>query len=414
MARMGFIRKMDGWLIGFCFSRTLTYLVFMTFAAALPVLQTEWSMTATAAGLISGGFHFGYAVSLVTCSALADRIGPKPIYLTSTAAGALFAVGFAALARDYLSALILYTLVGISLGGTYTTGVMILAARYPVARRGQAIGLFIASTSLGYAASLMLSGMAIPVGGYRLAFWITSLGPSAGWLLSWLTLRRTRVELTPRRKDEKYLKEMLGNRPAMLLVGGYGLHCWELLGMWAWTPTFLTAVLMMSHIDGLTAASVGAYMTASFHLVGLLASYTMGALSDRLGRARVIFTLSVISAACSFIFGWTVQCHIAIVAGIGLIYAFSALGDSPVLSAALTEAVKPSYMGAAFGLRSVFGFGIGALSPMAFGAVLDWTNPTAAQPGQFSHWGWAFAVFGIGGLGAAVTAYLLGRNPPPS
>ena len=404
------MRKMDWWLTGFCLSRTLTYLVFMTFAAALPILQKEWSMSAIAAGLISGGFHLGYAVSLVVHSALADRIGPKPIYLGSMMTGAFFSIAFAAFARDYMSAFVLYTLVGVSLGGTYTTGVMILAARYPVERRGKAIGFFIASTSLGYASSLILSGMAIPLGGYRLSFWITSLGPTAGWLLSWLTLRRTRVELIRRKKEEKYLHDMLRNRPAMLLVGGYGLHCWELLGMWAWTPAFLTTVLMLSGFDGLKAAGIGSYMTASFHFIGLLASFTMGTLSDRLGRARVIFMLSMISAGCSFVFGWTIHWHVLVVMGVGLIYAFSALGDSPVLSAGLTEAVKPSYMGAAFGLRSLLGFGIGALSPMAFGAVLDWTNRSVAGPDQYIHWGWAFSMFGIGGLGAAWTAYLLGRK----
>jgi MFS family permease len=402
--------KMDWWLTGFCLSRTLTYLVFMTFAAAVPILQKEWSMSAAAAGLISGGFHFGYAISLVVCSALADRVGPKPIYLGSMVTGAVFSIGFAAFARDYVSTAVLYTLVGISLGGTYTTGVMILAARYPTERRGMAIGFFIASTSLGYAASLTLSGLAMPLGGYRLSFWVTSLGPSVGWLLSWLTLRRTEIELIPRRKEEKYLKDMFRNRPAMLLVGGYGLHCWELLGMWAWTPAFLTTVLMLSGTDGLKAAGIGSYLTASFHFIGLLASFTMGTLSDRLGRARVIFMLSMISACCSFIFGWTIQWHLLVVMGVGLIYAFSALGDSPVLSAGLTEAVRPTYMGAAFGLRSLLGFGVGALSPMVFGIVLDWTNRSAPGPDQYIHWGWAFGVFGIGGLGAAWAAHLLGRK----
>ena len=45
------------------------------------------------------------------------------------------------------------------------------------------------------------------------------------------------------------------------------------------------------------------------------------------------------------------------VIGIGLVYAFSALGDSPVLSAALSEAVDGPYLGAAFGLRSLLGDG---------------------------------------------------------
>ena len=403
--------RIDWWLTGFCVSRTLTYLVFVTFAAALPTLRQEWAMSATAAGLVAGGFNFGYAVSLVVCSAVADRTGPKPIYLGSMMTGAVLSVAFAAFAHDYPSALILYTLVGVSLGGTYTTGVMILADRYPVRRRGTAIGWFIASTSLGYALSMILSGVAIPVGGYRLAFWITCMGPPFGCVLSWSILRTTRVDLVRRDKKEKYVKEMLSNRPAMLLVGGYALHCWELLGMWAWTPAFMTAYLTLAGVEGLKATGIGAYITAGFHCVGLLASFTMGSLSDRLGRARVIFILSIVSACCSFVFGWTIRWPLLMVLVIGLIYAFSSLGDSPVLSAGLTESVKPSYMGAAFGLRSLLGFGIGAISPLTFGFILDWSNSAASGTGTYGSWGWAFGVLGLGGAGAAAAAYVLGRPP---
>jgi len=402
--------KIDWWLTGFCLSRTLTYLVFMTFAAALPILQKEWAISAAAAGLISGGFHFGYAISLVVCSALSDRIGPKPIYMGSMATGSIFSIGFAAFASDYMSALILYVLVGVSLGGTYTTGLMILADQYPIQRRGMAIGFFIASTSLGYAASLALSGIMIPLGGYKLSFWVTGLGPLFGCVLSWLILWKKRVNLVRRKKKEKYLKEMFQNRPAMLLVGSYTSHCWELLGMWAWTPAFLTACLMLSGFEDLKAVGMGSYITASFHFIGLLAAFTMGTLSDHFGRARIIFLLSVISASCSFIFGWTIQWPLIIVIGLGLIYAFSSLGDSPVLSAGLTEVVKPSYMGAAFGLRSLLGFGVGALSPMAFGLVLDLTNMPAGQSGSYATWVWAFSVFGFGGIGAAWAAHALRKQ----
>ena len=41
------------------------------------------------------------------------------------------------------------------------------------------MGFFIASTSLGYALSLVLSGVAIPIGGYKLAFWLTCTGQEA-------------------------------------------------------------------------------------------------------------------------------------------------------------------------------------------------------------------------------------------
>ena len=40
----------DGWLLAVCIARTCMTSVFMTYAAVLPVLRTQWEMSATAAG----------------------------------------------------------------------------------------------------------------------------------------------------------------------------------------------------------------------------------------------------------------------------------------------------------------------------------------------------------------------------
>jgi MFS family permease len=123
--------------------------------------------------------------------------------------------------------------------------------------------------------------------------------------------------------------------------------------------------------------------------------------------------LSGISTLCSFLFGWTIGWPFVVIIGIGLIYAFSSLGDSPVFSAALTEIVHPAYLGAAFGLRSFLGFGAGAVSPIVFGVVLDWTNPSLSAHIPYTTWGWAYGILGMGGLGALWTAVMLGREKIP-
>jgi MFS family permease len=136
----------------------------------------------------------------------------------------------------------------------------------------------------------------------------------------------------------------------------------------------------------------------------------MGVLSDRFGRSFVILIVGSISTACSFIMGWLIGLPIALIVAIGMIYAFSAIGDSPILSAGLTESVDPSYLGAAFALRSFLGFGAGAISPLAFGALLDWANPAFADVGIYRTWGWSYSMLGLGGVGVALAMYLLHRQ----
>ncbi len=398
-------RRFDWWLAGLCLARTSGALVFINYAAALPLLRVEWGMSAAAAGSISTGFNIGYAVSLVVLSSLADYFGPKRIYLVSITAATCFSLAFALFARDYHSGLILYSLVGISMGGTYTTGLMILAHRYPPLKRGMASGFFIAATSMGYALSLVISGLTLPVGGYRLSFLITGLGTLASLGLSAAVLRGVSTPKPATRQRGGFSGEVLRNKPAMLLIAGYTFHNFELLGMWAWTPAFLAAVLAVDGLEGLQAAGMGSYLNAFFHFMGLVASFSMGMLSDRLGRARVLFWLALASAVTSLFYGFTFGASLYLVVGLGMFFAFTGLGDSPVLSAGLTEATSPAYLGAAFGLRSLLGFGAGAIAPLVFGAVLDATQGGSAAVG----WGLAYLSLGLSGLGAAGSALAYGR-----
>ncbi|HSF07621.1 MAG TPA: MFS transporter [Methylomirabilota bacterium] len=397
---------MDAWLVTLCASRAFNMLVFQTYAAALPVLWPAWGMTAVQAGSVSTGFQAGYAVSLLCFSALADRIGARRVFLWSGWLGAAVALGFALFARSYLSALILYTLVGLSQGGTYTTAIMLIADRYPPARRGAAVGWLLAFSSLGYALSLLVTGLALP-GGYPLAFLLTGIGPAIGMALAWLPLRVTPTRIHARAQGGRFGGEVLKNRPAMRLILGYTFHSWELLGMWAWTPAFVAAAMGVTGATLLRAAEVGAFMSAAFHLTGLVASFSMGRLSDRLGRRAVLVAMAATATVCSFAFGWLIGWPLALVFAVGAVYAFTALGDSPVLSTAVTEAVHPSYLGSALALRSLLGFGAGAIAPLAFGAVLKATNLPGATPAL---WGWAFVTLGLGGLAATICAWGLPRS----
>ena len=64
-------------------------------------------------------------------------------------------------------------------------------------------------------------------------------------------------------------------------------------------------------------------------------------------------------------------------------------------------------------MRSFLGFGAGAISPIVFGVVLDWSNPSLSAHMGYTTWGWAYGILGMGGLGALWTAIMLGRGEIP-
>ncbi|HEX2112805.1 MAG TPA: MFS transporter [Alphaproteobacteria bacterium] len=398
----------DTWLATLCASRTLIAFNFIAYAACLPVLQREWAMSATAAGSIAAAFQLGYGAALLVASWLADRVGARNVFRVSAVASAVAIVLFALFARSYQSGLLLYALVAVAQGGTYTTAIMLVADRYERHRRGTAMGWFLGASSLGYAIALLLIGAALPFGGYPLAFALTAVATVIGCALALAVLRATPNIVHPRSERAPFTSAVLRNRKAMLLIGGYTAHSWELLGMWSWTPAFLAAVLAASGAAMLTAAEFGAYLTAGLHLTGLLSSWSMGFLSDRLGRRTVLIAMAGISAACSLVFGWTITWPVWLVVALGAVYSFTAIGDSSVLSTATTESVDPAHLGATLALRSMLGFGAGAIAPLAFGAVLDATNAADTAP---TLWGWAFVTLGLGGIAATACAFALKREP---
>ena len=401
----------DGrWLAGFCLARAAFSMEMTAFTAAAKLLEPEWGMTAGQTGSVTSAHHVGFLVSLFTVGLLGDRYGAKRVYLISSGFAAVSALLFAGLARDYLSAVLLYGLLGLCSGGSYTPGLAILAQRYPPRRRGRAIGFYIAASTTGYAVSLLLSGLMISQIDWRAAFWVTCAGPSLGMVLGALILRRVDnviPERAPEPSQAHWLSAVLGNRAAMAMILAYVFHSWELLGIWSWIPYYLATVYGGAGLGAL-AAGMGATFAALGYAAGIGAPILGGSLSDRLGRGTVIVMLASLSAVTTMTLGWLAAAPFWMVVSMAVVAQFLAVGDSPVLSTALTEVVAPRYLGAAYALRSVLGFGAGAVSPWVFGLVLDWGRADPAIPPVVT-WGVAFAVMGLGGLLAPLVLLLLWR-----
>jgi MFS family permease len=384
-------------------------MMFMAYPAVLPIVQREWELSGAAAGSISSAFQVSSAIALAVVSAMIDRVGARTLFLWSSVASAIASLCLPILAEGYVSALTLFSLLAIALAGTYTPGLVLIAERFPIGRRGWAIGWFLAAASSGYAVALLLGGWVITIVGWRGALFTLAVGPIACAAFAIPVVRGIPGRAVTSVGRDGLWGSLMRNRAAQLMVAGYTFHAWELLGMWAWTPAFLTVVLGTHGLDLSRSAGIGANLTGVFHIMGFVAASTGGWLSDRWGRTTIIIGMMAVSTACSFTFGWLLTAPLAAVVAVGLVYGFSALGDSPVYSAGITEVVQPSRLGSVLAVRSLLGFGAGAVSPLVFGAVLD---VTAGGPDPVSGvWGWAYSVLGVGGLLGVCTMLWLRALP---
>ncbi len=111
----------------------------------------------------------------------------------------------------------------------------------------------------------------------------------------------------------------------------------------------------------------------------------------------MILLASCLSLACSFAFGWLFSLPLWLLVLVAAFYNLAAIADSSVYSTAITELVPPQYLGAAFSLRSVLGFGAGIISPWVFGLVIDWARGEPLRSESLA-WGLAWTSLGVGAL----------------
>ena len=399
---------MSAFLLLLTTSRFAASVAMMIYSGSLPFLMDEWGMSGTEAGAIQSAFNLAYAASLLVASWLSDHISAKRVFLASNALSLVAFALFALVARSYESALILYGIVGLALGGSYTPALMLVAAKFPSSSRGTAMGVVLAGSSLGYCSAIALAASGIPVFGYRPTWAVVTVVLCIGLAtsLAALTEEPSHVNRSePMKHGETSFASTLGSRRSILLTTGYTAHCWELLGMWAWAPAFLT-ITLAREVEW-ASATLGIVIACILHFSGALSTLLSGNLSDRLGRRFILVSMATLGAMLSFVFGWSGSWGATAVLILAALYGFATIADSGVLSTAMTESVPQHYLGSMLALRSILGFGAGAISPLAFGRVLDLTNPGQGDP---RNWGWAFAMLGLGGALAAVFAALLPRN----
>jgi MFS family permease len=399
-------------LLGLCSARAFLYLAQQNYPALIPVLQKEWQMSNAAAGSILSAFHLGFVISLVGLSILTDWVSTKKVFLYSSIAFAVSCLLFAFFARSYHTAFLLRGLMGLTLGGTYTPGLKLISETFSSTLRGRAMGFFIGAGSIGHAVSLMATGWIATHYGWPTAFLATSLGSVLGAVIPFIVLRGME-EKKPEPEERKFKRELLTNRPALLMIAGYSAHTWELEGMRAWTPAFLIACFLAVGSTKDHAIQAGSSLSSGLYIMGVFSTLIAGYLSDRLGRTTVIIAMMAISIACSFSFGWLIGSPMLWVMILGLGYGFSVIAESPVFSSGLSEVVAPRYLGTALGLRSLIGLGIAALVPTLFGWILDLSNPGPGENvlGYLPNWGWAFSMLGLGALIGPWTMFRLRTLP---
>jgi MFS family permease len=264
---------------------------------------------------------------------------------------------------------------GTALALVYPPGMKIVAGWFST-RRGAALGVLVASLTLGKAVPYLLA--ALSGGAWRSMMLWASVLAGAGGLVAIATVRDGPLATAAPTFDPRAAFRVFTRRGTRLGVLGYLGHMWELYAMWTWVGVYVTAALAAR---GGTQSAGRLGSLAAFVAIGAgaLGAVAAGLLADRRGRAHVAAWAMMISATCCALTVPAYHAPFGVLILLVAVWGFSVVADSAQFSAIVSETADDEYIGTALTVQTCLGFLLTMVSIRLTSAAAEWVG-----------WQWAF------------------------
>ena len=393
-----------------CLAEVLSMLTLATVPALLPTFIEEWFLTKTEAGWLSGTYYLGYLAAVPFLVSLTDRKPAKPIYLGCLVLSGVSALAFAFLAEGFWTALVLRTIGGIGLAGTYMPGLKLLTDQLdriqPGADHSRSVAFYTSCFGVGVSLSYFLTGQIGHHWGWQLTFIILGAGPIIALAFLWFAIPTEKI--SPYHVPETHLldfRPIFQCKPAIGYVLAYTVHNFELFAFRSWIVAYLSFAVALHPGEKLFIASTA--ITAISTLVGLPASVLGNELSRRIGRHKAITLIMWSSSAFSVGLGLMAEAPLWMLTLVTIFYGMLLTGDSASITAGTVAEAPTGYKGATLAVHSCIGFIGSFLGPLIFGVTLDVASSASVGGDTVTSWSWAFTVSAVVTATGPIILYLL-------
>jgi len=339
----------------------------MLYSLVLAYLIREFSMSTSTAGLLNsltlvasaiGGFLFGI---------IADRIGRTRALMAS-----IFVYSIASAACGFSHSIpqlaAFRFLLGLGMGGEWTTAAALIAETWRPEHRGKALGLMQSAYAIGEAVAALVVAFVLPHFGWRAVFFV---GVLPALILFWIwrsvpesaVWQRRRAQPKPAVLSRLLQGDVLRN--GLLATAMNACSMFGYWGLFTWIPAYLSLPVSQGG-RGLSLVKTTAFFVVL--TAGKWVGYALfGFFADAFGRRKPYFAYLIIAAALVPLYGLAHSPFWLFV--LGPLVAFFGTGFFSGYAAIASEIFPGEIRASAMGLSYNIGRGLSAAAPFAVGAL---------------------------------------------
>ena len=400
----------------------LNYLDRAALGVVAPLLQKDLTLSPSVLGVIFSTFFIGYSLFAFVGGQLADRYGPRRVYIWAAAGWSVLSA-LTGLATGFVTLFIVRFLFGFAEGPMNSTTNRTITNWFTREETSRTVGFTFSGQTVGSAVCAPLVGFLAYQYGWRWAFFVTG-GLGVIWVIAWAALA-TDLPSQNKRVGAAELEQVRASRAASAIppseqlpnLRAYLMQPSTLalgLGMFAvnyvlyifisWLPSYLTNAL---HMDikqmAIVAAIPWLFGFVGYVGGGIIADYAYRRMPDRLA-ARKLTTIAPLALAAVALIG--VNFAESRFAAVALIAVSVMLLTSSVQScwATIHELVPEGRVGSVSGFIHLLSNLSGIIGPTATGLAVQYL-------GGYSS---AFVIAAVISLAGVVAMTLFVKRPGAS
>jgi MFS family permease len=364
----------------------------MLYSMVIAELMVAFRMGKGTAGVLGSLTLVAAAIGGILFGVAADRFGRTKALMAAIAIYSVFtaACGFSA---SILQLAVFRFLLGLGMGGEWSSGAALVSETWPAVHRAKALGLMQSFYAVGYALAALVAALLLPAWGWRAVFFV---GVLPAFLTLWINSRVREPQIWVEKKLQaktsfpEMLQTIFGGRLRSLTVVVTLMNAFTMFAWWGfnlWIPAYL---ILSPRSGGMGLTQAGRTWLIVAMQFGMWLGYlTFGFISDRFGRRRV-YIVFLLAAALLLLLYSLVRAP-AVLLLLGPLVAFFGTGHFSGFGALTAEIYPTRVRATAQGFTYNIGRILSAAAPFAVG--------TLAQARGF---GTAFAVAAFSFLLAAL------------